>query len=305
MEAQLNTSAAAPVPQVADARYTNGRIALYLIVAFGLAWLLELGLLVTGTRPSGGSISFVLVAQGVMLCPAIATVVTLLAKGRGFGDIGLWPLFKRSWRYYLVAFLLPIGITIVATALTLLLGQARLDLTLPALRPLLRGVPVTPALTVAVVAQTVIEGSLIGIPLGMGEELGWRGYLLPALLRRGLSPHAALIVSGVIWGIWHAPLILMGYNYPNTPVLGVAMFCVFTVLYTYVLGWLRLASDTTWTAALGHTTIDQSASAAGLLLAPGSYSTSIGTVVGPIGWLSLAVVVVWLIVTGRIRRLHL
>ncbi|MFI5274182.1 MAG: CPBP family intramembrane glutamic endopeptidase [Ktedonobacterales bacterium] len=299
MEAYLSAApAAAP-----DARYTNGRIALYLALAFGLAWLLELGLLLTGTSPAGGGVRFTLVAQAVMLCPAIATVITLRGPKRGFGDAGLRPLFKRSWRYYLVAFLLPVGITAVATALTLLLGQARLDFTLPALRPLLHGAPVTPALTAAVVAQTVVEGSLIGTLLGMGEELGWRGYLLPALLRRGLSLHAAFIVSGIIWGLWHAPLILMGYNYPHTPVLGVAMFCVFTVLATYVLGWLRLASGTTWTAALGHSAIDQSASGAGLLLAPGSYNTSIGTVVGPIGWLPLAAVTLWLIVTGRIRRL--
>src|SRR6476469_7763313 len=97
----------------------------------------------------------------------------------------------------------------------------------------------------------------------------------------------------------------MGYNYPNTHVFGVAMFCIVTVLYHYVLGWLRRSSPSTWTAALGHASLDQSGNASVLLLARGSYNTSIGTAVGPIGWVPLALVVRWLIATGRIRRLSI
>lgn len=286
-----------------DTRYTNSRIALYLVLAFGLAWLIEAGIPLTHTRLTDPQL--VLFGDGAMLCPAIAAIVTLLSSGKRFGDAGIRPLFKRSWRWYLVSLVVPLALVAVSTALTVVLGQARVDFSLPGLKPLLHGKALPPAAVPVVLFQTAVVASIIGIPFGMGEELGWRGYLLPALLRRGLKPHAAILVSGVIWGLWHAPLILMGYNYPHTPVLGVAMFCVFTVLITYVLAWIRLSSGTTWTAALGHAALDQSDSAANLLLVPGSFNSSIGTTVGPIGWVVVALFVLWLIVTGRIRRLRL
>jgi membrane protease YdiL (CAAX protease family) len=292
-----------PPATVTDNRYTNGRIALYIVLAFGLAWLLELGIPLTHTRLSDPQ--FIVFGDGAMLCPAIAAIVVLLASGRDLRDAGLWPRLGQSWRWYLAAFLIPLALVAVATALSVVLGQGILDGSLPGLKPLLHGKTLPAGLAPVVLAQTAVLGSLIGIPFGMGEELGWRGYLLPALLRRGLSPHKAIVVSGVIWGLWHAPLILMGYNYPHTPLLGVAMFCVFTVLLTYVLAWLRLGSGTTWTAALGHSAVDQSSAAANLLLVPGTFNSSIGTIVGPIGWVVAAMFVAWLLITGRVRRLRL
>src|SRR5436305_814196 len=61
--------------------------------------------------------------------------------------------------------------------------------------------------------------ALLLTPLAFGEQWGWRGYLLPRLLPLGQWP--ALLLSGAIWGLWHAPVILLGYNYPQHPILGV------------------------------------------------------------------------------------
>jgi membrane protease YdiL (CAAX protease family) len=300
----VETQLVAPVETARETRqYSTGRIALYLLLAFGLAWALEALLFVTHT-PVGlaGGVKFVLVADGAMLCPAIAALITLMTARGGFAAAGLWPRFKQSWKWYLTAFFLPVALVALATALSVALGLARLDWTLPSLAAMLpAGKTLPSALAPVVLIQTVVVGSLLGSLLGMGEELGWRGYLLPALLRRGMPTHAAYLVSGIIWGLWHAPLILMGYNYPGAPVFGIFLFCGLTILYTYIFGWMRLASGTAWAAALGHAAFDQTVSASGILFVPGSYNAMIATALGPVGWIPALVVVIWLIVTGRIR----
>ncbi len=55
--------------------------------------------------------------------------------------------------------------------------------------------------------------AFINLVPALGEELGWRGWLLPKLMPLGAIP--AILTSGVIWGLWHTPLILLGYNYPG------------------------------------------------------------------------------------------
>ena len=89
-----------------------------------------------------------------------------------------------------------------------------------------------------------------------GEEYGWRGFLLHKLMGR-LSLFRGVLLTGTIWGLWHAPLILMGYNYPHYPdFIGVAAFTVWAILAGFFLGWLRLKSRSVFPAALGHGAIN-------------------------------------------------
>ena len=84
-----------------------------------------------------------------------------------------------------------------------------------------------------------------------GEELGWRGYLLPALIDR-VGTWPALILSGAIWGLWHSPVILLGYNFGRTDIVGVLLMVVACVLLGILFGWLRLASGNIWPAVFAH-----------------------------------------------------
>ena len=69
-----------------------------------------------------------------------------------------------------------------------------------------------------------------------GEEFGWRGLMFRETQKMGFLKASAFI--GLVWGIWHFPIILMGHNYPNHPFLGILMMCLFTIalspLFTYV-----------------------------------------------------------------------
>ena len=84
----------------------------------------------------------------------------------------------------------------------------------------------------------------------LGEELGWRGYLLAKLAPLGLG--RASLVIGVIWGVWQAPAIFMGYNYPGHPYLGMLLMVWFAVGWSVILTWLRQQTGSVLAAAFGR-----------------------------------------------------
>ena len=88
--------------------------------------------------------------------------------------------------------------------------------------------------------------------LGAGEELGWRGYLQGRLIERfGLSK--GIIVLGLLWSLWHLPLLLAGYNYPEHPVLGAFVLPpLLLVAASFFMAWLTLHTQSFWPAALAH-----------------------------------------------------
>lgn len=152
---------------------------------------------------------------------------------------------------------------------------------------------------VAVQLATIPLGALINLLPALGEELGWRGWLLPRLLPLGTV--SALLVSGVIWGLWHAPLILLGYNYPEAPGwLGLVCTVVMCILVGAVFGWLRLRSGSVWPAALAHAAFNAAAGSYLLFAAAGErVDTTQATVLGWSGWIVPLALVVVLVATGR------
>jgi len=93
---------------------------------------------------------------------------------------------------------------------------------------------------------------VVGSIITLGEELGWRGYLQEKMLRKfGLSK--GLIFLGIIWGYWHLPIILMGFNFPNHPILGALLLMPLgTIFLAIFMGWLYLRSRSIWIPALAH-----------------------------------------------------
>jgi membrane protease YdiL (CAAX protease family) len=106
--------------------------------------------------------------------------------------------------------------------------------------------------------NAVIIGPLLGLIISFGEEYGWRGYLQSELVHLGRIRGVGLL--GVIWGIWHWPVIWMGYNYPGQPVLGSLLMVVFTVLVAYFLAYAVFKSKGVWTAAYLHALLNQTIS---------------------------------------------
>jgi membrane protease YdiL (CAAX protease family) len=86
----------------------------------------------------------------------------------------------------------------------------------------------------------------------LGEEIGWRGFLLPRLVQRAGFTWGCLF-SGCIWAIWHYPaLLLADYNAGTRPVFALSCFTLMVIADSYILGWLRVKSGSLWPAAILH-----------------------------------------------------
>jgi uncharacterized protein len=115
-----------------------------------------------------------------------------------------------------------------------------------------------PALMLIMALNTVVIGPFLGLIIAFGEEYGWRGYLQTELTRLGRVRGVFLL--GVIWGIWHWPLIWMGYNYPGQPVLGSIAMVAVCIILAYFFAYAVFKSNGIWTAAYLHALNNQALS---------------------------------------------
>ena len=274
----------------------------FLLVSFILAWTLFLLPLATGAPGTPARQTATLVCwTAAMWAPGIAAlVVTRFVLKRPLKTLGLGHLGEK--RAYLWAWLLPIGLAIAAGVFSALFSPDKVDLTFPAFRQAMAATPGATGVPVGLIVAAQIAISFTLAPLfntllALGEELGWRGFLLPSLLP--LGQWRAILISGVIWGVWHAPAILQGHNYPSQPVLGILMMTVFTVLLGAILSWLYLRTGSPWAPALGHGSINAVAGLPVFFLT-GIDITYTGTLASPVGWIPLVLFVGWLAWTHRL-----
>jgi len=163
-----------------------------------------------------------------------------------------------SWRVWL---LYGLGVVLFCAVETLLNYVFKLGkpADLAALYPPGAAASVPPAVLMgSTFLNVVILGPLLGLIITFGEEYGWRGYLQSELVHLGRIRGVGLL--GVIWGIWHWPVIWMGYNYPGEPLLGSLLFIVYTVLLSYFLAYAVFKSKGVWTAAYLHGLLNQTMS---------------------------------------------
>src|SRR5215216_2471943 len=223
-------------------------VILFVVLAYSLAWAWSgyflfpyLGdLLTQSTTPTDmverlGAVT----TLPTMLTPMIAALIMriFVTKEGGKGSLGL----LRSPKYYLAALAIP---AVFATAVVLIvqllgLGEFRWS-----------------EATWYVYLMLLV----IAVPVTMftfGEEYGWRGYLLPRLLP--LGEIRASVLLGVIWGLWHLPLIMAGLNYPGVNVwLAIIIFTFVTVALSFTYTWFYVASSgSVLVAAVFHASTNQ------------------------------------------------
>ncbi|BDZ45000.1 CPBP family intramembrane glutamic endopeptidase [Naasia aerilata] len=144
---------------------------------------------------------------------------------------------------------------------------------------------------------SIVAGWTINGLFAMGEEYGWRGLLWEHL--RGLGAFRANLLLGAVWGLWHAPLILQGYNYGDQPLLGVGAMVVLAIPMSFVLTAIRELTGSVIPVAAAHGMFNAIASVLILLTLHAELLVS-----GPVGLvaaLALAVVaaVLWRLVHRR------
>jgi membrane protease YdiL (CAAX protease family) len=217
----------------------------------------------------------------------------------------------RPNRWFLVAWLLPAIVALAAAGVSVLLPGVEYSpdtagllerysasLTpeqMEEMRQQLAALPIHPVWLGLV--QGLLAGVTINAVAAFGEELGWRGLLQRELAHLGFWRSSTLI--GVIWGIWHAPVIIQGYNYPEHPLAGVAMMTIFTMLLAPILAYVTLKARSVIAAAIAHGTLNGTAGIPLLIIAGGNDLT-VG-VTGLAGFAVLALVNLTIFAYERFR----
>jgi len=216
------------------------RIITYLIAVFALSTPFYIVSIVANSSPDGASSGLGdLAILGLMWMPAVAALVTTLIAQRNIRGLGWAP---GKIKYLVLGYLLPIVYAGIAYGIVWVTGLGAYDGTAAAekggLAPFL--------------ANALTLGVLQAALLALGEEIGWRGLLVPQMARITTFSRTALI-TGLIWGLWHVPLILFGNYNAGTP-WWFALLC-FTVLIVgmnFAFTWLRLASGSIWPTVVMH-----------------------------------------------------
>jgi membrane protease YdiL (CAAX protease family) len=144
--------------------------------------------------------------------------------------------------------------------------------------------------------QAVILGPVLALPVAFGEEYGWRGYLQGELIKMGKV--RGILLVGVIWGLWHAPIIAMGHNYPGYPVFGIFLMTLYTIALGFLFGYAVLKSGSVWLAAFLHGLNNQVAAfLLAMIYRPGDPVYSFG--LGLYGMIVWAIVVAGLLLLDR------
>lgn len=243
-----------------------------------------LGALAAWLMPAQGAVTIIATAAPLLLAVVGLVLLVLLRLTAGREAMARAWLGGGNWRQWVV-----FGVAIVAYyalqfALNGVFGLGPRQLSPPPLVP--GGMPPETFFAVAAV-QSVVIAPILAIVITMGEEYGWRGYLQTELFK--LGRRRGVLVLGVIWGAWHWPIILMGYNYPGHPLLGVVLMTLYTTGLAVVLGYAVLRSGSVLLSAYLHGLNNQTVAylvAIGLRPLDAAYAFGIGTY----GIASLAIV---------------
>ncbi|RRD60737.1 CPBP family intramembrane metalloprotease [Leucobacter sp. OH1287] len=299
-----------------SAKSPTKSIITFAVISCAAAWLIALPLWLTADPPVWLTSICALAIMFTPTLAAVAVVVATVPKGERIRRLGLWPLgrAKRFISSLALAFVVIVIVCLAAAPVGALLGlqdfditlQPLADLTLEQLKPY--GIDRLPmpvwALFLAQLFNVLIAAFVINLLPALGEEVGWRGWLLPELYQR-YGTAGAILIGGALWGVWHAPLTLLGHNYGLTGLnglLGVLLMIGFCTVIGIIFGWLRFRSNSVWPAAIAHSTLN---AAAGFwfIFTPdsASHSTALVSVVGIAGWILPAAIAILLVATGRFR----
>ena len=260
------------------------RIVIYVALAYGLAWALWFAVVYPMVNGGGLGTSMQLAIAAGMFAPAIAAALTRLITKEGFKDAWIKPrAFKKTWRYYVLAWFGPLVLVLAGAALYFLINPADFDPSMSYVIQATReqaeamGVEMsvddeTIRLTQIASLATLVIAPAINAVTCFGEEWGWRGYLLPHLLER-FSIIPTLLISGIIWGIWHAPITLIGHNYglgyAGYPFTGIAAMCLFCIVLGVFMSYVTLRTGSCLPAVFAHGMVNGSAAAGIIFSATG------------------------------------
>ena len=247
------------------------RLVIFLVVTFGLTWGLQIPAgFALGTFANGEASSTVMIALIAvsMFFPALGALVANYAcKPEERIYLGYRPKIRENVRFYLLAWFAPAVLSLLGCVVFFALNPQLFDPTMMSylestaamtgmsIEELTMDMPDVRIVLLAVVFASLTYAPFINMIPAFGEELGWRGMLFPTLCER-MSQRAAVLVSGIIWGLWHAPVIAMGHNYgmgyAGFPIAGILTMVVACTALGSMMCYLRMKTGSVWPCALAH-----------------------------------------------------
>lgn len=230
------------------------RLCIYIAVTFTISWIPVIIMNQFGLSWDGERVEFEQLAALCMLSPAIGHIITRWITKEGYAVTGedsmkLGISFKdRRWIYFLFAMLVPWLYMEIANGLLLLIYPSAYDV------DYIVAAGVDSRLRYLLPAVAIFNGTVVSFA-AFGEEFGWRGYMIPKMIKLWGLPKA-IIFGGIIWGVWHAPLTVKGHNfgtdYPGFPYVGIALMCIMCIFIGMMFTYITIKSGSIWPAAIMH-----------------------------------------------------
>lgn len=205
------------------------KVCLFVMLVYGISAPFEYLAIQSGSMGGGGG----LYALGGMWSPAVAAMIMKLLFRKETAPFG-WRW--GAWRYQIWSAIVPFLYTLLAYGLVWSLGLGDL---LPE--------KIIPR------ATRFLQGAIVpGLLLAVGEEIGWQGYMVPEVAAHyGFT--AAGLTRGIVWSVWHYPMIIAGIYGNETPVwYNLVCFTLLLTSTSIIYAWLRLKSGSLWTGAIMH-----------------------------------------------------
>src|SRR3989339_42341 len=273
------------------------KVYLFIGLTFTACWAAAIAFFTLGGKPNTAPYYFIV--TGYMLTPmAVAIIVQKLIYREPLKEpLGI--SFKLNW-WWLVGWLLPPIIAFATFGVSLLMPGIEYSPSMEgmfermaafitpeqaqAMRDSFATMPVHPIWIG--LAQGLLAGVTINAVAGFGEELGWRGFLQNQFSSLGFWK--AALITGAIWGAWHAPLILKGHNYNQHPVFGVLMMILWCILLAPIFSYIRIKSKSVIAASICHGTLNATYGLA-IIMVKGGNDLTVG-ITGLAGFIVLIIV---------------
>lgn len=189
---------------------------------------------------------------GIMWCPGLAALLTCALTKRKISDLG-WKWGRTRYQFW--AYLIPLLYTLIAYVFIWVtrMGGFYNKNVVTAIGKAFGWESFSPGLIILFFFLiTGTYGMITSSASALGEEIGWRGFFLPQLVKVTSFPAASLI-SGLIWAVWHFPLLLFADYNSGTPAwYGLLCFTALVIGTSFIYAYLRLKSGSLWTAVFLH-----------------------------------------------------
>ena len=187
----------------------------------------------------------------LMMCPALSAFITLKLMKRPISSL---PWGLKSLKHLRLSYLIPLGYITISYVLIWVFGFGNVlneeTITEWSQELGMEGFS-SPFVLLTMIVLLSIVGVVKNIGSTLGEEIGWRGFFIYEL-RKLFSFGGVSIISGLIWAIWHWPIIFLIYKGSGSLLFHITAFTVMIVAISVILTYYTFKSNSLWPAALFH-----------------------------------------------------